>query len=97
MCHGRAVPKMIQIRNVSDSLHAELVRRARLQGQTLTAYLEDVLEREAARPPVDEVLARIEARRPRLPQGGPSGAQLVREARREMEEDWDRLFSMHRP
>lgn len=91
-----SVPKMIQIRNVSDALHAELMRRARLQGQTLTAYLEDLLEREVSRPPVTDVLARIEARRPLLPRDGASGAATIREVRREMEEDWDRLFSTRR-
>ena len=42
--------KMIQVRNVSDRLHRELVRRARMQGQTLTDYVEQILERELARP-----------------------------------------------
>ena len=88
--------KMIQIRNVSDALHAELMRRAQLQGQTLTAYLEEILEREVARPPIADVLARIEARRPLLPRDGPSGSRTSREVRREMEEDWDRLFSTPR-
>jgi plasmid stability protein len=96
MCEGERVAKMIQIRNVSDALHAELVRRARLHGQTLTAYLEELLEREVARPPVTDVLARIEARRPFLTADGSSGAKTTHEVRREMEEDWDRLFSTRR-
>lgn len=54
--------KMIQIRNVSDELHAELRRRAAKQGLTLTAYLERVLEREVARPLPEEVFERIAAR-----------------------------------
>jgi len=57
---------MIQVRNVSPELHAELVRRARLQGKTLTAYVQEILEREVGRPPAEEVFARIKARTARL-------------------------------
>ncbi|MFN8102825.1 MAG: hypothetical protein U0U69_00015 [Acidimicrobiia bacterium] len=54
--------RMIQVRDVRPELHAELMRRAKLRGMTLTAYLEEILEREVARPPADEVFDRIEAR-----------------------------------
>jgi len=57
---------MIQVRNVPPELHAELVRRARLSGKTLTAYVQDVLEREVGRPPAEEVFATIKARTARL-------------------------------
>ena len=50
---------MIQVRNVPDRLHRELVRRARLRGQTLTDYVQHLLERELERPPVEEVVERI--------------------------------------
>lgn len=53
---------MIQVRNVPPELHAELVRRARLEGKTLTAYVQEILEREVGRPPGEEVFARIKAR-----------------------------------
>ncbi len=55
---------MIQVRNVPDRLHRELVKRATRRGQTLTRYIEDLLEREVARPPADEVFDRIEATTP---------------------------------
>ena len=74
---------MIQVRNVSERLHRELVRRAKTRGQTLTAYVGDLLEREVARPPVEQVIARIKSRRPA--KGDFSGAELVREARAERE------------
>ena len=74
---------MIQVRNVSERLHRELVRRAKTRGQTLTAYVGDLLEREVARPPVEQVIARIKSRRPA--KGDVSGAELVREARAERE------------
>jgi len=75
--------KMIQIRNVSERLHRELVRRARARGLTLTEYLEQVLEREVARPPAEEVFARIAARTP--VDISITGAELVRSARAEHE------------
>ena len=59
-----AMARMIQVRNVPERLHKELVRRAKARGQTLTDYVEEVLEREVARPPAEEVFARIRARRP---------------------------------
>jgi len=72
---------MIQVRNVPDRLHRRLVERADARGQTLTAYIQEVLEREVARPPVEEVLARIAAREP-VDLGSPA-ADLIRRERRE--------------
>ena len=51
--------KMIQVRNVPDRLHRELTRRARARGQNLTDYVQQILEREVARPPALEVFERI--------------------------------------
>lgn len=73
---------MIQIRNVPDSLHQELKRRARLHGKTLTDYIQEILEREVARPDRAEVVERILRREP-VDLGGLTGADLIREARRE--------------
>lgn len=75
----QAMGKMIQVRNVPARLHRELVRRAKQRGQTLTDYLQDVLEREVAGPPVEEVLDRI-AGRARVDLGGPA-ADLLRAER----------------
>jgi len=36
-----------------------LVRRASLRGQSLTAYVQEILEREVRRPPRAEVVRRI--------------------------------------
>lgn len=71
--------KMLQVRNVPEELHAELVRRARKAGRSLTDYVQGILEREIARPPADEVFARIENREP-VDLGAPA-SQLVREER----------------
>jgi antitoxin FitA len=54
--------KMIQVRNVPPELHRELVRRARARGQTLTDYIQGILEREVRRPPSEEVFERISSR-----------------------------------
>lgn len=78
---------MIQVRNVPDSLHKELVRRARARGQTLTDYIQGILEREVARPTLEEVFERIEQREP-VDLGMPA-ADLIREGRRELEDRWD--------
>ena len=72
---------MIQVRNVPDGLHHALITRADARGQTLTAYIQEILEREVARPPVEEVLARIAAREP-VDLGAPA-ADLIRQERRE--------------
>lgn len=55
--------KMIQIRNVPDALHRQLKSRAAESGQTLSDYLLAEVERLAARPTRDEMLARIHGRR----------------------------------
>ena len=69
------MPKMLQVRNVPDRLHRELTRRARKAGRSLTDYVQEILEREVARPPVDEVFARI-AGRPTVDLGRPAAAIL---------------------
>lgn len=70
--------KMIQVRNVPDALHRELVRRARERGQTLTDYVQEVLEREVARPPAEEVFERVAARAS-VDLGGPAAELLAEE------------------
>ncbi len=54
---------MLQVRNVPDDVHAELRRRARAAGVSLSEYLLRELERIAARPPIEEVLVRSASRR----------------------------------
>ncbi len=54
---------MLQVRNVPDDVHAELRRRARAAGVSLSEYVLRELERLATRPPIEEVLARSASRR----------------------------------
>jgi antitoxin FitA len=55
--------KMVHIRNVPDALHRKLKVRAVDSGQTLSDYLLAELERLAARPTRNEILARIHSRK----------------------------------
>ena len=71
--------KMIQVRNVPDRLHRELVRRAKLRGRTLTEFIQEILEREVARPPASEVFERIARRAPVRLEARAS--ELIREER----------------
>ena len=71
--------KMIQVRNVPDRLHRELTKRAKARGRTLTQYIQEILEREVARPPADEVFDWIESRAP-VKLGVPA-AELIRQER----------------
>jgi plasmid stability protein len=71
---------MLQVRDVPDRLHRELVRRAKTRGQSLTDYVQGILEREVARPPAEEVFDRIHLHPP-VDLGRPA-ADLIREERR---------------
>lgn len=62
---------------------------------TLTAYVEDILEREVGRPDPVEVFARIRERGP-IPLHG-SGAEIIHSVRDEEERWWDRWWSTRRP
>lgn len=52
----------IQIRNVPEHVHATLVHRAEVAGQSLQQYLNGELARLAARPSNRDLMQRIEAR-----------------------------------
>ncbi len=54
--------RMIQIRNVPDAVHRKVKARAAQAGMTLSDYLRAEIERIAALPTRDEMLARLHAR-----------------------------------
>lgn len=60
----------VLVRDLPEDVHAELQRRAAARGQSLQQYLASELQRITAKPPRDEVLARIANR-----QGGEVGLQ----------------------
>jgi len=43
--------KHLQVRDIPEPLHRELKRRAEARGETLTDYVQGILERAVARPP----------------------------------------------
>lgn len=51
--------KMIQLRNVPDSLHKRLRARAAMAGMSLSDYLQQELERTAAQLTPSELRARL--------------------------------------
>ncbi|HXG78595.1 MAG TPA: hypothetical protein VNJ31_04540 [Methyloceanibacter sp.] len=54
--------KMIQIRNVPDSLHRRLKARSAMAGMSLSDYLLAEIRRLAERPTIEEMLARLQTR-----------------------------------
>lgn len=56
------MPKMIQVRNVSDEGHRTLKMRAAAAGMSLSDYIKRDLEQAAARPSLEEIDARVVAR-----------------------------------
>lgn len=73
----------VQVRDVPEGIHAALVRRAELAGQSLQQYLTDQLMAIAASPTLDEMLDRIGERpKGRLTRGDAVGAIDVERARR---------------
>ena len=54
----------VQVQDVPDEVVATLKERADACGQSLTAYLRDLLTQEAGLPPISEVMARIDGREP---------------------------------
>jgi antitoxin FitA len=75
----RMSSKMVQIRNVPDALHRKLKVRAAGAGQTLSDYLLAELERLAARPTREQMLARLHSRK-RVTLKTPA-AEIIREER----------------
>lgn len=52
----------VQVRNVPEEIHAALVRRAELAGQSLQQFLSTQLALIATTPTLDEVFDRVEHR-----------------------------------
>ena len=61
-CMYNACMPNVQIREVPEEVHNELVRRAELAGQSLQQYLSAQLASMVSTPTVDDMIARIEHR-----------------------------------
>ncbi|MBV9771207.1 MAG: hypothetical protein JOZ32_16675 [Bryobacterales bacterium] len=71
--------KMIQLRNVPDSLHRKLKSRAAVEGLSLSDYLLREIEHVAERPTVKELAERIANLPPVKYERSP--AEILREER----------------
>lgn len=56
------MPSLLQVRGVPDAARRVLKARAAARGQSLNAYVLDMIRREVARPTVAEVLQRAAGR-----------------------------------
>jgi plasmid stability protein len=70
------MPSLVQIRNVPEGTRRALKARAAARGESLNAYLLELLERETARPTVAEVPERA-ARRAERVEAAALDAQIV--------------------
>jgi plasmid stability protein len=66
--------KMIQVRNVPDTLHCRLKARAAMAGMTLSDFLLMELRKVAEKPTPEEMLERLRRRRPIEPAEKPADA-----------------------
>jgi antitoxin FitA len=71
--------KMIQVRNLNPELHKKVKIRATEEGLTITDWVENLIEREVARPSMKDVYARLRTRKPM--NLNPSAAEMIREDR----------------
>jgi len=71
--------KMIQVRNVPDSVHGTLKARAAREGMSLSDFIKRELERVAGRPSMQEWLERTREAKP-IP-AKRTAAQVIRELR----------------
>jgi plasmid stability protein len=72
--YAESMSKMIQIRNVPDSLHRKLKARAALEGMSLSDYLISEISRSAERPTLRELRERLRQRPAVTPSVPPSEA-----------------------
>ena len=73
------MPKMIQVRNVPDSLHRKLKARAALEGVSLSDLVLKEMEHIAERPTMKELFERIASRTPMKYKISP--AEILRQER----------------
>lgn len=72
----------VLIRDLPAEVHAELTRRAAVEDKSLRAYLRELLTDHVAIPSMDEWLGILRELGPNHP-GGPTGAEIVADARAE--------------
>jgi len=55
---------IVQVRDIPEDVVAKLRQRAAARGTSLSAYIRDLLAEDAEQETMDEVIARISARKP---------------------------------
>ena len=90
--HLRCMGRMVQIRNMPETLHRKLKARAAEAGKSLSDYLLEELRRSAAKPTAEELLRRIDTRR----SADFSGEAIARMIREEREKRDDELLERFR-
>jgi plasmid stability protein len=74
--------RMIQIRNVPDTLHRTLKSRAALAGMSLSDYLLKEIRLVAERPTMEEMRRRLHQREPvHLPESAADAVRAERDSR----------------
>jgi antitoxin FitA len=74
--------RMIQIRNVPDSLHRTLKARAAMAGMSLSDYLLKEIRLIAERPTMEEMRRRLHQREPvQLPESAADAVRAERDSR----------------
>lgn len=71
--------KHVQIRNLPEAEHRKLKERAAAQGLTITDYVKRLIERELAKPSIQELYERLKTRTPA--HLSPSAAEMIRQDR----------------
>lgn len=82
--YSNYMSSLLQIRGVPDEARGLLKARAAIRGQSLNAYLLEIIEREISRPTVAEVLQRAAQRAER---SGAPAVDALAEARAAREEE----------
>jgi antitoxin FitA len=85
----------IQIKNVSEDVHAKLRDRARRQGRSLSEYVRRLIEVDLALPTTEEWLERVRQRESVRGITGERIVELVHEGRRERDEQIRNAVTHH--
>jgi hypothetical protein len=88
-CYGVAVSN-IQIKNVPESLHAELRRRAEEKGLTIRDYVLMLIEKDQRIPTKRQWLAELDAME--SVDTGETGVEMLHRSREEYDREWDAKF-----
>ena len=82
ICYHGAVGVSMHIRDLDETTHQALIRRAEAAGMSLRAYVVDVLQRHVSLPTLDDWLDEVR-NEPPLPAEGPDSVTLVADGRQD--------------